>query len=118
MKKIMMTAFVLVWSSSSFAAADYVGTWCNNTRYDDYIDVLQINDQDEVLSYGIGKGAHELSAIKKGYVVSRWASGFLLVINGEVQEITNYFVTKSVLSGKRLLILNNKLLYKDCRAKK
>ncbi len=117
MKKMMMTVLVLLWGSSSLASADYVGSWCNSFRYDDYIEVLQINDKDQVWSFGIGKQAHELSSINHGYV-SRGANSFLLTINGVDQGITSYRVKKLPFTGKRILILNNKLIYKDCGVKK
>ncbi|MCC6137429.1 MAG: hypothetical protein IT287_02265 [Bdellovibrionaceae bacterium] len=106
MTKLVVSVLSLLVSANAFASAGYVGTWCQ--RFDDFTEVLIIDDKNKVVTYSVGNEAGEKTPTQLGYV-SQGASAFQIVINNEDIGVVDYKVRKNIFTGnKKLILMKNK----------
>jgi hypothetical protein len=116
MTKIALTLIITLFGMKVFAAANYVGTWCQ--KHDDFTEVLVIKEDGKAQSYVRGKV--ETSPIKNGFV-SLGASHFQIVMDGMDTGVVDYKIRKALFSEKRILTLidseREKHNFRECELK-
>lgn len=100
---VMMMGVLASAEGNSYA---YTGTWCH--RFDDFTQVLRIDEKNDVIALSIGNAHGEIVGPERGYA-SMGATQFFITLANKDTGVIDFRVSKNVFTG----VKNLTLFYKD-----